>query len=151
MTEQTKKCSCCKKIKPLSEYYKRGTCSSEVTVRYRSHCKECTSLKSAVRWETNEEFKNRGKNNAYKYNIKKNYGITEEQYLKIYAEQNGLCAICAQKSQSKSGRLALDHCHKTGIVRGLLCTKCNAGIGMLKDDINLLTSAVLYLKRYSNV
>jgi hypothetical protein len=151
MTQQTKKCSCCKEIKSLSEYNKRSDCKNKTAVRYRSHCKNCTALKAAVKWETDEEFRNQSKNNAYKHNIKKKYGVTEEQYLKIYDKQNGLCAICGQKSQTKAGRLALDHCHKTGKIRGLLCVKCNAGIGMLQDDVNVLKSAILYLKNYSNV
>ena len=150
MSEQTKKCSCCEKTKPISQFYLRGKCGSEHTRRLRSHCKECYSLKAAVRWDTDEEFRARGKNSAYKYSIKKNYGVTEEQYLKMFEAQKGCCAICKKQSLQKSGRLAIDHCHITGAVRGLLCVKCNAGLGMLKDNIDLLKSAIVYLESFSN-
>ena len=151
MSEQLKKCTCCGKIKSQVEYYKRGECTRENPGKYRSHCKDCCSLKAAVRWETSEEFRDRGKNKSYKYNIKKNYGITEEQYLKIFNEQNGFCAICKQKNYTQAGRLVIDHCHKTGKIRGLLCRKCNSGIGLLKDNVDLLKAAVQYLEHYSDV
>lgn len=146
-----KKCSCCQELKSIEEFYKRGSCKRERSQKYRSHCKECLSIKAAVRWETDENFKQRGKDQAYRYNLKKNYGITEADYLKILAKQNGVCKICKQNSHLKSGRLALDHCHKTNKIRGLLCTKCNAAIGMLQDDINLLKAAIEYLEEYQNV
>lgn len=147
---ESKKCSCCQKVKPVNEFYKRGQCPREKQQRYRSHCKECCSIKAAVRWETDEKFKQRGKDQAYRYNLKKNYGVTEADYLKMLAKQNGVCKICQQNSHLKSGRLALDHCHKTGKVRGLLCTRCNAGIGMFNDDLERIKKAIAYLEESTN-
>jgi len=99
-----------------------------------------------MRWETDEKFKQRGKDQAYRYNLKKNYGISEAEYLNLLRGQNGVCKMCKQNSHLKSGRLAVDHCHKTGKIRGLLCTKCNTGIGMFEDNVELLKAAIKYLE-----
>ncbi len=73
------------------------------------------------------------------------YGITMENYLALYDEQGGVCAIC-KKSITKK-RLCVDHDHKTGKIRGLLCSYCNTGIGLFRDDLALLNSAIKYLGR----
>jgi len=151
MESQLKKCCCCLKTKPLSEFYKRGKCKKERTSRYRSHCKDCHSTKAAIRWETDEKFRKRGKDSAYRYSLKKNYNLTESEYLSILKEQNGVCLICQQNGHLKSGRLAVDHCHLTGKIRGLLCTRCNAAIGLLNDNISLLKKAIKYLEGSKNV
>jgi len=72
------------------------------------------------------------------------YNLTVEDYYFLLNKQNKLCAICSRAPNGK--RLHVDHCHKTGRVRGLLCFKCNAGIGMLDDSPILLAKAVDYLK-----
>ncbi len=85
--------------------------------------------------------------------LKTKYGITLEQYNEIFKKQDGLCAICGQSETTIDTRyntprsLAVDHCHKTGIVRGLLCNSCNPMIGNSKDDIEILTNAIKYLER----
>lgn len=71
------------------------------------------------------------------------YGITELNYLAIHSAQEGKCAICGSPFCGKSPRI--DHDHATGIVRGLLCHNCNAGIGLFKDRPELLRSAASYL------
>ncbi len=87
--------------------------------------------------------KNRHKRTAYIRFI--NTGVTQEQYDEAYLKQAGLCAICS--SECSSGKkLAADHCHTTGIFRGLLCRQCNLGIGNLKDDAVLVEKALNYLK-----
>ena len=91
--------------------------------------------------ETNKEKINaRLKANRLKYL----YGISIDQYKSILEQQEGRCAIC----NTDSLRMHLDHDHITGNVRGILCTKCNMGIGLLKDDFALLQKAVDYLKKY---
>lgn len=78
--------------------------------------------------------------------LKKLYGLTIEDYERLLSEQNGVCAIC--KRVCKTGRrLAVDHCHETGRVRGLLCANCNHVLGKLNDDVELLQAAVSYLRR----
>lgn len=73
------------------------------------------------------------------------YGLTPFQYRKLLRNQNGVCAIC--KEINDDGRsLAVDHDHYTGKVRGLLCTRCNLGLGFFKDEIRLLAEAIVYLE-----
>ncbi len=72
------------------------------------------------------------------------FGITLEDYERILEEQGGLCVICKGKDNSK--RLAVDHCHTTGKVRGLLCSRCNQGLGLFDDDEKKLRLAIKYLK-----
>lgn len=72
------------------------------------------------------------------------FGITVEQYDALYQTQDGLCKICG-KPCATGKALAVDHDHETGVVRGLLCTKCNVALGQFGDDINLLASAIVYL------
>lgn len=82
---------------------------------YRSRCETYRNpvLRSAV---------------VRKYNLKRNYDLTVEQYDQMYQDQNGVCAICHEKCGSKF-RLAVDHDHDTGKVRGLLCLSCNQKLG----------------------
>jgi hypothetical protein len=75
------------------------------------------------------------------------YGITKEQFWNIYHKQDGQCAICEKRMRSDRWKgFAIDHCHTTNEVRGLLCTQCNVGLGNFKDDPIRLLKAVEYLK-----
>jgi hypothetical protein len=77
-------------------------------------------------------------------NVKAKYGISIEQYETMLKVQGGGCAICGE--QCKTGKaLAVDHCHKTGVVRGLLCGRCNKGLGLFGDRPGLLRKAADYL------
>lgn len=84
--------------------------------------------------------------------LKKKYNITLEEYNDILKKQNNVCLICEKEESNKKKKtnsvikLAVDHCHKTGKIRGLLCTSCNTGLGNFKDDILLLDKALNYLK-----
>lgn len=97
----------------------------------RSKCKPC-----------NEHIK-------WKSFIQRTYGITADEYYDILKDQNNKCAICESENVSNSrissGKLFIDHCHETGKVRGLLCSKCNHAIGQLNDDVDLLQKAIVYL------
>lgn len=77
--------------------------------------------------------------------LKRGYGLTYDQYLEMLKSQSGVCAICGKAEQKR--RLAVDHCHHTGAIRGLLCGLCNTAIGKLNDDVNLLKKAVEYLEK----
>lgn len=90
----------------------------------------------------------RDRNKAYK----RLYGLTLEQYAKLSASQGNVCKICAKKN-IRSGKLielAVDHCHKTGRIRGLLCNRCNLWIGNIKDSPELAQSAAKYLTEVQN-
>ena len=78
------------------------------------------------------------------------FGITPERYSELLGFQNGACAICKQpETATRLGKvkaLAVDHCHQSGSIRGLLCADCNTGIGKLKEDVDIFQSAIQYLK-----
>jgi len=79
--------------------------------------------------------------------LRKMFGITLEDYNKMYEDQNGSCKICNTHSTNEKQALVVDHNHTTGKVRGLLCNQCNRGIGMLKDSKDILQNAIDYLKK----
>lgn len=98
------------------------------------------------------------KNNKYSkkvcnkcINLKK-YNINYKQYLNILRLQNNFCAICQKEetvqhsNRDKELSLSVDHCHETGKIRGLLCNKCNRGLGYFKDNIKLLENSIKYLQ-----
>lgn len=74
------------------------------------------------------------------------YGLTPEQFDQLRAEQGGRCAICRDVLTEEDRRLHVDHCHATGAVRGLLCDRCNVGLGNYRDDPKLLRAAADYLE-----
>lgn len=76
---------------------------------------------------------------------------TVEEYDRKFAEQNGLCAICGKPEPVVGRRLSNDHDHDTGENRGLLCSLCNPGLGLFKDDPNLLLNAIAYLAKHGKV
>ena len=73
------------------------------------------------------------------------YGIGLEQYEEMLAKQGGVCAICESPPRHQARPLNVDHCHKSGKVRGLLCTPCNAAIGGLRDSPELMRKAIEYV------
>lgn len=79
--------------------------------------------------------------------LKNLYGIGVENYDFLYERQQGLCAICKKPEKVEGRRLAVDHNHSTGQVRGLLCTTCNQGLGNFYDDPELLESAIVFLQQ----
>ncbi len=100
----------------------------------------------AYRKKNEEELKAKGR----KQHLKKKFGLTIEEYNKLLKKQNGVCVICGKKEIVKwkgiLKSLAVDHNHKTGKVRGLLCYKCNIGIGFFQEDILILKKAIEYLE-----
>ena len=84
------------------------------------------------------------KERAHAGHLKRKFGITMEEYQRMLYEQKGVCAICRKPPTKK--RLAVDHDHNTGRIRGLLHTQCNAAIGILKDDPAVMYAAAVYLE-----
>lgn len=78
--------------------------------------------------------------------LKRTYGITLEEYNALHSKQDGRCKICNQPETARNRSLAVDHDHKTGKVRGLLCGKCNMALGKFQDDERILASAIAYLQ-----
>lgn len=90
------------------------------------------------------------KEKAWERMLFRQYGITLEEYTQLLVKQNYVCAICKypEKFSSKSGkikRLAVDHCHKTKKIRSLLCFSCNAVLGLINDNILILSEMKKYL------
>jgi hypothetical protein len=81
------------------------------------------------------------------YQLQRKYNISLDEYNKILESQNNVCFIC-KKPEQKQTNLAVDHCHTTGKVRGLLCTKCNTTIGLMDESIENLQSAINYLDKW---
>jgi len=116
-------------------------------------CKDCKSTtrvlghpgpRCATCWR--DETKRR-KEAAHGNYVTKTYGVTQEEYDALYKAQGGRCAIC-RRATGRARRLAVDHNHKTGEVRGLLCKPCNSyGIGMFaRDEPEILDRAANYLR-----
>lgn len=81
---------------------------------------------------------------ARDYYLRNRFGITLEVFEQMSVEQNHVCKICGSKELTYKN-LNVDHCHETGKIRGLLCTSCNTALGLFKDNIQNLTSAIRYL------
>lgn len=82
----------------------------------------------------------------FRWRLKAKYGITVEDYEQMLEEQQGVCAICRCAPSGRFRRLSVDHDHKTGKVRGLLCDPCNRILGMVQDRVEHLDSFVAYLE-----
>lgn len=103
---------------------------------YSYICTPCCNLQARKSYE--------GKNGLHQKRLKK-YGISIEQYLEMYSNQEGKCAICNIKPNIRV--LDVDHNHATGKVRGLLCRRCNMSIGRFEDNAMLLRNAASYIER----
>jgi hypothetical protein len=133
---QTIECKKCSDDLPLDNFYfnKNGK------YKKQNVCKKCMNIYD---YRTDKNHK-----------LKRAYGITLEQYEKLLSKQDGKCAICSidnnGKYRNKPRAFAVDHCHTTGKIRGLLCSDCNTGIGLLKDNVNYLELAIKYLNKNRN-
>lgn len=122
-------------------------------------CKDCTKA-DVKHWQHNNPARDKAlraaerKRNAEKYyrsRIKKQYGLTIDKYEGMLKEQNYACAICPNKLLDGQYRLHVDHSHKTGKVRGLLCRTCNTGLGMFKDSFDVLLNAAKYIQNHEGI
>ena len=78
------------------------------------------------------------------------YGVDANKYVEMFEAQAGHCAICGQPQESFTKAFAVDHCHRTGKVRGLLCSNCNSALGKFGDNIHTVISAMEYLREHNN-
>lgn len=126
-------CSLCKLEKSSKEFSKDK--------RYKDglfcYCKSCATKKRL-------EWRKKNVERDVSNELKRLYGITYEDKLELFKKQNYKCAIC-NIDILKDNQAHLDHCHKTNKVRGVLCNGCNTGIGMLKDSVEIMESAIKYL------
>lgn len=132
-----KECSRCKTIKHTNEF----SVDKITLTGFCSYCKTCTNLKNKVK---SKEIKSN--------RLKRIYNISIEEYDEMLLLQNGVCYICKsppKNNTSKQCSLAVDHCHKTGSVRKLLCFSCNVALGFVDDDISRLEKLIEYLKEHN--
>jgi hypothetical protein len=131
-------CTTCNIEKPTEAFYKRV----DRPLKRTSSCKKCRKTKQQKAWIPKQQ---------KDYKLRNYFGIYLEDYNSMLENQNHLCKICnkAETARSNTGYvkdLAVDHCHKTGKIRGLLCQSCNVGLGHFDDSLDKLESAIKYLK-----
>lgn len=140
---ESKICIKCNIEKPYSEFHKRKISKDG----YRNDCKLCKIEYDKNYWEKNKEKRHKQDRRA---RLKREYGISIEEYNKMYKEQNNKCGICGNKeTQKQNGKiihLAIDHDHDTDEIRGLLCSRCNSLLGFVDDDITILQKSIKYLE-----
>lgn len=127
-----------------AEFYERGRL-----------CKKCVRVRSKKRYWANREAILREQRARLRAkpgyvanaNLKQNYGISLEEYTDWCSLQGNKCAICRLPAEhAPKQKLYVDHCHTTGLVRGMLCAHCNSLLGYAKDRIETLLEAASYLK-----
>ena len=125
-------------------------------IRRQGYCRTCNRI------DRHEKYQQKGKSldtrrNERDYVLRRNFNISRDEYDEMYAHQMGLCAICGQAETFTGPKchgntpvlLAVDHCHATGLVRELLCNRCNMLLGMCQDNIEVLHRAADYLLKHS--
>ena len=151
LTDNGKICKICRIEKSLSEFHIR-----QGTKNHRSECKDCEREWKAKHYKTIAVKERKKRKVYYKNNLdrshgwylKGKFGIGREDYERMLAEQDGKCAICGTDQPYPNKRIknfAVDHDHRTGKIRALLCSTCNTGIGHLKHSPDLLRKAADYL------
>lgn len=137
-------CGKCKEEKPLADFHKKSGSRDG----YQNACKPCR-IKQVRQWQIDNA--DRYKTYYQKYQKESRtlrmrkankYGLTLEQLDSMIESADGKCTICGREPRET---LVIDHCHAEGHVRGLLCEKCNAALGLLDDNIEYLKSAIEYL------
>lgn len=122
-----------------------GHLRTTTTLLKTGGCRPCSNVASK-RYKDSNPIK---KSAQYrKYNLRKTFDMSVDDYVFLFDKQKGLCAICERPQTLFTRRFHVDHCHKTGKIRGLLCANCNPGIGNLQDSPELLEKAAKYLRGY---
>lgn len=145
-----KVCTGCDRELPLDAFYQKSAEGVEGQ-RYKTAygramgpCKECRKAKAREYKESPER-----KLQVREWNLKTIYGISLDDYEEMLSSQGGVCAICGDSPSGvgyRNNYLHVDHCHRTGKIRGLLCRNCNKGLGCFRDRIDLLHRGAEYLK-----
>ena len=135
----SKICTRCDKTLPFTDFTVKGL-RKDGSTKYSSRCKPCQAKKKK---ETYCPEKKR------ESDLKNIYGITLQEYNEMLVAQDYKCAGCGTMDTtfSKGKRFAVDHCHETGRVRGLLCGRCNVALGLVNDEVTTLRNLIKYLER----
>jgi recombination endonuclease VII len=163
---KSKQCTSCLVTKVLEEFYAdkktkdRKSCYCKLCLRERaSKWQKKNPERAAARvakWHNENPGKRAAHMNKYYASgawrenwYMGSYGLTVAQVDKMVADQGGKCAICSKSNPGGRGRrLVVDHCHKTGMIRAMLCHTCNTSLGGFMDDPEILMKAVDYIKKY---
>jgi len=155
-----KKCGKCQTLKSLQSFAKDKQRKDGLTCS----CKSCRNPQAKTWRDKNpkrvKEINDKSKQNRKEYydnperklknrsrELEKRLGITHTEYESILASQGGVCAICKRyKITSNNKYMAIDHCHSTLKIRGVLCNWCNRALGLLEDNIEFFNSAIKYLE-----
>lgn len=137
---ELKYCPKCKKKKEIDEFHKNKSNKSG----HADYCKLCSNASHRHHYATSPEYRRKlkissGKNCCF---------ISNEEYAEKFNLQKGKCAICGRHQNEINKALGTDHNHTTGKFRGLLCNNCNLALGNLRDNIELLKAAIVYLEIY---
>jgi hypothetical protein len=144
MIIHTKVCVECKNSKRLKQFDYCKTCKNE----RKNVCISCMRKKRTDYLMLHSKGEELAKVRSMDLRLKTTYGINIETYNKMFTDQNGCCKICKIHQTDLNKNLAVDHSHTTGQVRGLLCPKCNTGIGLLQEDISILAESIKYLMSF---
>ena len=140
-------CLTCEKIQH-KEYHKRN--ADRLNARSRSYYRADRGKATRRRREYRRKNRSKVNRNSLNWRIKREFGITLDHRDEMLNAQGGGCAICGTKNWSIKGPV-IDHDHKTGTIRGILCSKCNTGLGMFGDDpVRVLKSAAYLLEPRGN-
>lgn len=145
--------------------YKHFKCRCERCLKWKSEAANRTNNKELAKersriWRLNNLERSRENSKSYQKRFPnkqkewalKKYNLTFDEFIKLRKNQQDLCKICQNKETNPQySVLAVDHDHKTGKVRGLLCGHCNTGLGKFKDNISILERAISYLKENGDV
>lgn len=136
-----RRCLRCSETKPVSEFYRRPEAASG----YRGVCKECMKPMNVKRVKA-YYYRHPDRSSAHNYKRPfRAHGITGKEYAAYLEQQGHVCAICKTTNPKGRGKWHIDHCHKTGKIRGLLCNLCNLGLGAFRDSPEALVEASKYL------
>lgn len=140
-------CSDCGETKPLEQMRKRLRSGGQF--RAGPNCNDCNAA-AARRWFRDN--RQRATTQKFRNNLHRNYGMTIDDYETMLVAQDYVCAICdgengIHSTHGTQFRLSVDHDHKTGRVRGLLCNNCNRALGLLADNHELVRKALAYIER----
>lgn len=144
-------CTKCGIKKEPSEFHERKDTKSGK----RSHCKDCVNKRNLSKYYLCEKTAKSHHKAARKHSLRVKYGITPEDYEEFLKVQGGVCYICGGKEERLRPRkfegpslLCIDHCHKTGKVRKLLCHNCNGALGQVKESIEVLENMIKYIREH---
>lgn len=144
----TKTCAVCNQNKNR-DFFTRHNCRGDGLSQF---CKECTSIKYRKLYSENRDKENKRRYQSY---LKTKYGITLEQKEQLFKAQGRVCAVCnsdnvGRSISGKDVKWPVDHDHKTGKVRGILCHNCNMALGNVKESIDTLKQLISYLEKHNN-